>query len=268
MRTKSLICVGAFLAIITVNNGQAADLQIKTGTLTDTRMTVATSAKLQMELKFLGAAVEGVKAVRCTATNALDNVGGNLLRETTGPGEFSEVDSNCLFTIELKSPLRKATFLREVSGTIELFKPENDPSSTASFIKFVGKQPVSLVHRSLSAAGVEMTVLSKEKQEEDGKTDVMGEFEKVLAGLFGGTPAIGENGVIIRIKDPQSKLIKVAFLDAAGKIIEQKAAMTTHDVRLYDFSAPLPEDAVLRLYIATPKSLIKIPFVLKDIVLP
>ena len=86
--------------------------------------------------------------------------------------------------------------------------------------------------------------------------------------MFGGGGMGGKNSIIIRIEDPQSKLVKVEFLDAFGKAIRGNGMWWRDDVRCYDFSEPLPQGAQLRVNVATPNSMVRVPLLLKDLVLP
>jgi len=86
--------------------------------------------------------------------------------------------------------------------------------------------------------------------------------------MFGGMMGSGENSFAMQVNDPQSKVIKVEFLDASGKVIDTNGSMRMNDMRSYDFAEPLPRGARLRVYVATTKSLVKVPFAIKDIILP
>jgi hypothetical protein len=77
-----------------------------------------------------------------------------------------------------------------------------------------------------------------------------------------------KNGVVMRVKDPHSKLLKVEFVDASGQIIEPAGFFSTDGVLSDDFANPLPKETRLRIYVATAKSLVKVPFTCKDIALP
>ena len=44
--------------------------------------------------------------------------------------------------------------------------------------------------------------------------------------------------------------------------------MKTGDIRVYEFNEPVPQDGKLSIYLATSKSLVKMPFSIADIALP
>jgi hypothetical protein len=131
---------------------------------------------------------------------------------------------------------------------------------------------------------MQVTVQSKEQYDKDAKeakskpsgkgeveegVEQMGEgIGKAFAGMFGGMMGGGKNSIIVQVKDPQSKLIKIEFLDASGKTVRTGGCMTMGEVRSYDFEEPLPAGSQLRVYVATPKSLVKAPLVIRDFFLP
>ena len=283
MRAREVIGAGAVLAIVAFNGVRAADVRIQAGDVKDSRTTGQFFANLEVELKLLGDDIEGAKGLRCKVTKAVDDTGRNLLKDDKADSDFRDMDGDkpnqAQVTLQFKNPSRKAATVKELSGEIELFKPDADPTSSITVTNLTGRPKITLSNPTLTSAQIEMTVLSKEQYEKDAKAaeaktqpkaglEQLGEeMGKAFAGMFGGMMG-GQNSILIRIKDPQSKLIKVEFLDASGKAIHREGSMTMNEMHSYDFSEPLPQAACLRVYVATSKSLIKIPFVLRDVYLP
>jgi len=294
MRMGMIVGVGAMMATMALGNEQATDVRIQLGDVKDSRTTGMFFAKLEIELKLMGDDLDGAKGLRCTVTNAVDDTGRNLLKEAKKDWRCSEIYDNnpnqAVVRVELKNPSRKAATVKELSGVIDVFRPSKDPASIVMVKNVVGTPKIAVSHPSLSAAQIQMTVLSKaqydadveaEKKAAEAKTkgettsasakignamaDGMG---KALAGMFGGGMMGGKNSVIMRINDPQSKLVKVEFLDADGKAIRGNGRSWSGDIHCYDFSEPLPQGAQLRINVATPKSMVKVPLMLKEIFLP
>ena len=44
--------------------------------------------------------------------------------------------------------------------------------------------------------------------------------------------------------------------------------MKTGDIRVFEFTEPVPQDAQLTIYLTTPKSTVKMPFSITNIALP
>lgn len=75
-------------------------------------------------------------------------------------------------------------------------------------------------------------------------------------------------GLDVQLKLIGEAMMKVEFLNESGKQIDPQSSMRMGDVRVYDFDRQMPATAQLRLYIATPASLLSVPFTLSDISLP
>lgn len=294
MRMGAIVGVGSVMAMVALGSEQAADVRVQLGDVKDSRTTGKFFAHLEIELKLMGDDLDGAKGLRCTVTNAVDDTGRNLLKEEKKDRRFSDIDDNSpnqtQIRVELKNPSRKAATVKELSGVIDVFRPGKDPASMVMVTNLVETPKIVVSHPSLTAAQIQMTVLSKAQYDADlqaekkaaeakakGEANNTGEdigqamaegMGKALAGMFGGGMMGGKNSVIMRINDPQSKLIKVEFLDASGKAIRGNGRSWSGDVQCYDFSEPLPQGAQLCINVATPKSMVKVPLMLKEISLP
>ena len=91
---------------------------------------------------------------------------------------------------------------------------------------------------------------------------------KALGALFGSMMEVSENSVILNVTDPDSKVVDVEFTDASGGPLRSGSSMKTGDIRVFEFEKPMPRDAKLTVYLATPKALWKASFKLQDIALP
>jgi hypothetical protein len=293
MKVRTIVGVGALVAMAVTGNAQTSDVRVQVGDVKDSRTTGKFFADLEIELKLMGDDLEGTKGLRCTVTKAVDDTGRNLIKEKEDrESKFSDVNDNspnqAEVTVELKNPTRKAVTVKELSGEIDLYRPGKDPASIIVVTNIVGRPKIVVSQPSLTAAQIQMTILSKKQYDADlqaeakaaeakkaagkqgddiGKAMAEG-MGKAFAGMFGGGGMGGENSVIIRLKDPQSKLVKIEFLDASGKKVDGDGMWSSGDIRCYDFSQQLPKGAYLQISVATPKSLVKVPLMIKEIALP
>jgi hypothetical protein len=188
--------------------------------------------------------------------------------------------------------------IKEISGYIEIFLPTKDPKSViavASVMKGAGK-PV--VNAALKAAGLEVTVWTREQyearkkaeeerirkeQQEKRKTngaqpveelaELMVEgFSKIFGGMFGGFDELSENSVVLTIKDPNTKLLEVEFEDARRKPIKASSSRSSGDrettTRVFDLDEKLSDSARVKFALLTPASISKVPFKLVSVALP
>jgi hypothetical protein len=296
----SVLLAGAM--VLTLCSTGRSQVKVTAGDVKDTRRSDGFFNKLEIDLKISGQSLAGAKGVRVLVTRAVDETGRDLVEEKDSKNGFEEVDSSndgeTKVEIELKSPERKAMSVQEVSGAVEIFAPSKDPKATLTvpdFQKSVGKL---LPYPSLKAAGVEVTVWTKDiydarkKAEEDRiKTEMEAKAKKaeqsgnpldvadllqnaltqVFGGLFNSFAEMGENDIAFNVNDPESKLIVIDIQDQTGKPIEHNGRMTIGgDPRtiIYSFEQRLPPTARIRMYLLTPKSLTKVPFKLVGIPLP
>ena len=114
--------------------------------------------------------------------------------------------------------------------------------------------------------------LRAEKRKADGSSGITGwlkdalggTFESALEGAFG----MGNSDISFLVKDPQSRLVKIEFIGKDGKELERNSWSSSGEVQAYNFKAGLPADTKILLYLATDKSLVTVPFSLKDVELP
>jgi len=85
--------------------------------------------------------------------------------------------------------------------------------------------------------------------------------------MFGGAGQ-DDNSVQMTIKDPSNKLVAIEFIDSAGNVLANNGSSSSGENHCYYFSQPLPKNAKIRVFVATDKSVIKVPFALKDVALP
>jgi hypothetical protein len=259
------------------------DLAVSAGDVTDRRRNDNVFASLEIELRLTGEASAGARGARVTVEKAVDDTGRNLIKEKSDSDDFakSSGDGPPALKIELRNPARRATKVRELTGQVELFVPERDPSARARVAKFASQMDRPIAALALKAVGAVVTVVSRNTYEAEKKKDaerrkkdaggsgIAGAMVNAFAGLFEGMFGdIGENDVLVRVEDKGKKVFSVDVVDAAGKPVEGMGSMKVGDFWILKFTEKLPADAGLQVDVMTPKSMVTERFALKDVPLP
>lgn len=238
--------------------------------------------------------VDQVKSVECSLTAATDDTGKNLIKAEKGFFDRTEFRPNensgsLEIQVKLKNPARKAAFIK-LEGTLDIFVPADDPEATIKISNAKKTAGTPVKSEVLKAANASVVLrLPKKPNEEASGTDTeaneanvdvkdepleatLGEgVEQAFSGMFsiGGGP----NSITLEIVDPEEKIKGIEFFSSKGKKIKPNGASSTGDetaklIKTFDFEAPLPETAEMRIYVVTPKSERKIPFSLSNVTLP
>ena len=175
-------------------------------------------------------------------------------------------------SIQLKLPARAAQSLKEISGSIEVFDPSRDADATVNLTGFVGREIADFHIDSLSRNGIGLSVLSKA-----GFDHISGGPPLVFqANLTSEGKALASEQISVIYNDVNRRIVKVSLCDARGQ--EIPAAQTEFGVfkqngadrefMKFNFDQVLPKTAILRLLVATPKSVAATPFTIRNIPLP
>jgi hypothetical protein len=267
-----------------------AEVQVMVGEISDRRTTGEFFSGLQVQLKILGDILADAKFIRLVVEAALDETGRNLVDEENREPDFKEFDSSSPgqveITLSLKNPARQAMAIQELSGSVELFIPQKDAGASVTVKNIQKHTGVPIAAPALKAAGLDVTMLTKEQyeahqkaEEKKLKEEVKSQTEDwveasaeslvaVFGEMFGGLTGMSENSLAFLITDPQSRLIRVEFQDENGQVIRTSWRTKMGQIQMYEFDEQLPTTASVTLYVATPKSLIKVPFKLTSIPLP
>ena len=296
---ESLACGLTLLLLASVNFGQ---VKVAAGDVKDTRRSDGFFNKLEVQLKITGEGLKGARGIKVSVAKAQDDTGKNLIPDEKRDKRFEEIDpsdeNESKLDIELKSPERRAMTVQEIAGNLEIFSPQRDPRSIVivpSFLKTTGKPIASPV---LKAAGVEVTVWTKDiydarkkaeeervkkemderakKAEQSGKledaVELLGEsLVKIFGGMFSSFADMEENDIAFNVKDPDSKLVSIEIEDEKGKAVERGGRMTIGGeprTMIYSLKEKLPPTARIKLYVLTPRSVMTVPFKLTGVALP
>ena len=265
------------------SSAKAPAFSITPGDITDRRRNDNFFNRLEIEMKLEGEGLDGVKGTRTLTKKASDDTGRSLVNEEKKAVEFEKSMGSGApqLKLELKNPARRATFLKEVSGQVELFMPGRDPNATARVDGFLSRVDKLVAAPALKSARADVTVVSRKTYDEEKKKDeerrkkesessgLAGQMAEAFAGLFSGMMGeIGENDVLLKVTDPEKKVFSIEVCDAAGKQIDGRGSMKVSGFWILSFPEKLPAEASLRIYMLTPKAIVTLPFALKNVVLP
>lgn len=251
---------------------------------------------LALAFKLEGEGLDAVKSVRYRVKEAKDDSGKSLLDPKAKAPSFTDRNVNGgEVRVDLANPPREASSVR-VSGTAELFVPSRDPASVVKVPGFLGRLDKPVSSKGLKAAKVEVTVLSKEKYLEERKKDRLDEkkiariraegkergmkpeeldaliemakaFDEIGSGEL---PAIG---LYLKVPRASEEKIQEFWIEtAAGERIETGSSSGSggeeYTLKQVEVRQVIPRDAVLVFSLFTEKSVVPVPFDLKEVPLP
>jgi hypothetical protein len=302
-RTRTfLVFLFVSFASLIGNATASAQVRVLEGSVAESRRNDAFSSALQVELKVVGDALKDARGIRVTVEKAIDETGKNLLEEKKAEKDFKEInllgDNNTKLSLDLKASERKASVIKEISGYLDIFLPAKDPKAVITVPNVMKGAGKPVINPALKAAGLEVTVWTREQyevrkkaeedrirkeQEEKSKKggaqpmEELGELmveglSKIFGGMFGGFDELSENSVILTIKDPNGKLLDIAFEDAKGKALKtgRSSSSGNQDGRtsVFDLDEKLTDTARIKFAVLTPASVSKVPFRLVNVALP
>ena len=254
------------------------------------------SGGLVLMLNFEGDGLDAVKSARILLKEAKTDGGASLLSPKARVPDFTDRNVNGgNLQVAMQNPQRAAETVR-VSGTAELFVPGRDPSSLVKVPGALGKLDKPVASKQLKAAKVELTLLSKEKYLEERKknrldeskiaairaeakeqgmkdeqVDALVEMAKAFDELGGSD--LPENGLYLKVPAASDEKIQELWLEtAAGERIETGGSSSSSDevfvLKQVSLKTAPPKDAVLAVSLFTSKSILSVPFDLKEVPLP
>lgn len=203
---------------------------------------------LVVELNLTGKDLKEIKGMRCVLDKAVDDTGKNLLLKEPDFTKTNQTWTPLVYDpttppgmqLLLDLPAQQAKAIKELSGRLEILTPVHDPLCVLNFTRIAAQLNIELADPHLTAAQIKMTVSTNSKP-----------------------------SVVIRVSDPLAKLFYFEIVDASGKEWDAVASTTTSGTTTtHTFPGSLPKSASLRVCVPTPKSVITVPLILKDIALP
>lgn len=224
-----------------------------------------------------------LRAARVVVKTAVDDLGTSLLPRkapSTRPVPESVAPGGRI-VVALQPAPRAAKLVRELSVEVQVEPAGDDPSSLATFPRFLAQPGAALEAPALADAGVEVRLVGAEELE--GERDAAAEAKRAEGAARGlgaelregaarlaaeGVPEAGEGVVVLKVKDPKRRLRELAFLDGLG--VERPAHRSERrglTLLSCEAGAPRPDwSLVVRLKHA--QSLKRYAFTLLDVPLP
>ena len=278
---------------------QDTGFNVALGDVTDSRTNGKFFQYLRIEVKLTGAALEtAFGATKPVITEAVDDTGRSLIKSEDRKDPLFwnlQVNDSKKTSLEqptdLLNPARRATTISMI-GYVDVLQPQADPDSIYTIKSFPASAGQLLVPKEVAKRGVEITVLTKplaEKMKQEkaaaaekkadaappNASEVLGQaFGKAFESLFAGFLRMGDNDLLFVVKDPQSQVAYIQIADENGAPLKtgSRSMSQDKDSGTYNYSvglnAPIPATAQLKIYFATPKSLIHVPFKFENVPLP
>ncbi|GGA04236.1 hypothetical protein [Okeania sp. KiyG1] len=197
----------------------------------------------------------------------------------------------------MKSPTtRQTATIKEISGTLEIFIPDQNAKSTVKVKNFLDKTGVAISNSVLKSSDIEVLIQKPEDMNQDEQCEVkrqvtqqqenfmlarsltvfFAEFKcSIFSSMLASIPQ--DKSIIILIKDVDSKLKGIEFESESGEVILQQASSSMGtftmenggaEIRVYRFEEKLPPKTRLNLYLFTAESVVTVPFKVVDVPLP
>lgn len=260
----------------------ASPISITLGDVTDNRTNGQFFSGMRVDLKLSGEPVYDAYGIgKPVFTAAMDDTGRSVVKEDKDSTMMWDLktrqqkSNNETVTADLANPSRKAGTL-VLKGFVPVYAPALDPSAvvTISDITTVYGKPMASKNPEIS-----ITVLDKNSYEAFNKAKAEEQKAKAAQGGLGaalgmafGMGSIQPNDLQFRIQDPNKILVRVEVISADGKAIDtngrSKSSSNGEDVYTHSYNQGIPKGAGLKIYYATPKSMVNVPFDFPNIVLP
>ncbi len=272
---KSISIVLAALALfLPLQSSQAIEPAL--GDIVDTRSSGGMIGNLRVELKVAGDEVPDVEAMRASVISILDETGrdlNDLAKQESQSQRFSTFWPGHGIQLTFKNPSRKAGTLKELIGRLDLFIPRNDPESVLVVDNAPSRFDQVIESPAFKTSSFSLIMMNRQQYEARTKreSEATGKSGGSFANLLGGFGPMGvgdAKSVYVQVKDPEGRFSGIEFLSADGQRIKSQSTLSTANTYTLLYSAALPADAKARIKVATPKSVVRVPFQFENVVLP
>lgn len=258
--------------------------QVSVREVTDKRTTGTFFPGMDIKLSVVGAGLADSKGLRrIKVDKATDDTGRNLVREerfskTPFDAEVVSPKGDALdFELSLANPSRQAKTLQDVSGYVELHTPHKDPKSVVTLGPLSSLYGKKLPLPGALASKVGMIPVDKTLYDEMRKANASnantnpgggsgGELVQALRNMFSSSMDADALGFVVQ--GDTSDIVAVEVIDAQGKVIKHQGRFSSGSFVSLNFPGGVGTQSRLRVYLATPQSLVRIPFQLKGVALP
>lgn len=237
--------------------------------------------RCELEIKTTGDEVKKYKYVKIKGIiRAVDSEGTDLLNDKTDKVDYAEIGDEKL-KIELKNPMRKATSIKEISGTLDLYNPTEANGAIVKIANFQAKPNVNMLPKKAPLSVVFFTkesvekIAKQEKAEREAKMKQLDPATReIAAGLMAlvegfGAGMAGENELSFYVNGDISKLVDMKVEDETGKEVRRSGRFISGDhLHTYSYDEKPNSKWKIKILIETPASVKSMPFSLKDVELP
>jgi hypothetical protein len=237
--------------------------------------------RCELEIKTTGDEVKKYKYVKIKGIiRAVDSEGTDLLNDKTDKADYAEIGDEKL-KIELKNPMRKATSIKEISGTLDLYNPTEANGAIVKIANFQAKPNINMLPKKAPLSIVFFTKESVEKMAKQEKAEREAKMKQldpttreIAAGFMAlvegfGAGMAGENELSFYVNGDISKLVDIKIEDETGKEVRRSGRFISGDhLHTYSYDEKPNPKWKIKILIETPASVKSVPFSLKDVELP
>ena len=292
------VALGAFFALSAAGTAPAqTNVRVVPKEVVDDRISEGLmKGGLVLQLDLEGDGLDVVQSARVRLKSAKADTGEDLLPKEERVPDFSDRNVNAgTLQVVVNSPPRAARSV-QVAGTVELFVPGRDASAVVRMPGALSKPDKPVVSKGLKSAKVELTVLSKAKYAEERKkhrldeakiakireeaksrgmkdeeADAIVEMAKAFDEM--GEGDLPEHGFYLKVPTASEEKIQEVWLETAkGEKLETGGSSSRSDeafvLKQVSLKAAPPKDAVLVARLLTDKSIVSVPFEMKEVRLP
>lgn len=202
----------------------------------------------------------GTRGLRARIDKAADSGGRDLVLPEQAVSEWNDFDDDEVADVDvsLRNPSRAALKIAEMSGAVEAFVPARDGAATLSIAdwrKYL--QPESRVEAPVL---LENSIALQMMTDEEFRK--LPEARRDQIGLN-----VEDNSLVFLFDDPQGRVVTIQMVNGQGRVIGPDDDDSNRRGIALRFRR-LPQDARLRVLIATPASVVAVPFAIANIELP
>lgn len=236
------------LALVAPPLSAQVDARVVVKRIEDHRLTYESDPRghLTLDLEGVGTEVEKASAFRLRVAKVADDAGTALEPEGPGTREWQTTGRTTSAQVKTGSPARGAATI-SLSGTLDLYLPSRDPAGDVKVERALVRAGRPLVSKGLKGAKVSLTVVPGSWPQQQSVE------------LVGRT---SELEIVRDVRLLRRDGTEVASSSRASGSIGERASISL------SFDEPVPKDATLVFSLITPKSILAVPFELKDVPLP
>lgn len=236
--------------------------------------------RCEIELKVNGDEVRKYKLVKISKIFTLvDDQGINLVKEE-GDFSYEEIDNDAQVKIETKTPSRKASVIKQISGELTLYNPTDGNGAIIKISDYQTKTNTNLLP---STSGVQLVYLTKESVEKYAKEQKLKKEEEIkklpepvrkmaeeIVKAFDGFSSFSDSPdeITFLIQGDESKFVDMYFENESGQKIKRNGYSKSNSLITYSFRENLNPNWKLIFNIENNASIKKVPFNLTNVILP